>query len=74
MAAVPVYDGVLHTCKNKPEDGDNRLPQKLFVAVYDVRRPYSCWDTMLVLNSLEWLLIDVTSGAPAVHIYSSPQA
>jgi len=39
-AAVPVYDSVLHTSKYKPEDGDNRLPQKLFVAVYDVRRLY----------------------------------
>jgi len=60
VATVPEYDGVLHTSKYKPEDGDNRLPQKLFVAVYNVKRPYSCWDKMLVLNSLGWLFLDVT--------------
>ena len=72
MVTVLVYDGVLHTSKYKREDGDNGLPPKLFVAVYDVRRPYSR-DKLLVLNSLEWLFLDVTSGAHAVHIYSSPQ-
>lgn len=41
MATVPLYDGVLHTSRYKPEDAGNRLPQKLFDAVYDVRRPYT---------------------------------